>query len=51
MADEAGPTLSENPCDGASQMNPTNLIAVGALTLLILGMARCMLGSSFTLVI
>ena len=36
MADEAGATLSNDPFDDASQMNPKNLIAVGALTFLLI---------------
>lgn len=36
MADEAGSTLSEDPFDDASQMNPKNLIAVGALSFLLI---------------
>ena len=36
MADEAGSTISENPFDDASQMNPKNLITVGALSFLLI---------------
>ena len=36
MGDVAGATLSNDPFDDASQMNPKNLIAVGALTFLLI---------------